>query len=302
MTSKRVLVVGLPFFGTRTAESLRGVGYDAHYLPHPGRDPAMLPQLATEILMADVVYTIGSSVRRNSPLDLIARTGKAMLVHWVGTDVSVALDDYRDGAVSDRVIRRGLHRADSRWLVEELQGLGVRAQERLLPIPVAIGSPEPLPETFRVLVYLPAEPQEDYDVKGTLEVIRALPDVQFMIVGGFRTTEQFTNVEVVGFVHDMPAVYRRATVLLRLMKHDGMSHSVIEAASFARYVVWTYAIDGVLASADAGEAAATLRELHEQFLAGTLDPNNGGAEHMRMQYRHERVLAQICRDLDRLLT
>lgn len=299
--SRRVLVIGLPFFGTRVADSLCSVGYDARYQPHPGRMATRLPKLGTEIAQADVIYAIGSSVRKNSPLDLISRLGKQMLVHWVGTDVSVAVDDWNEGMASQRVLDNGIHRADARWLIKELEVIGVKAKERLLPIPVAIGSPQPLPKDFRVLVYLPTEPQEDYDVESTLEVIRSMPDVSFGIVGGFAPPEHFPNVEILGFVSDMPAVYRQFTVLLRLMKHDGMSHSVIEATSFGRYVLWTYEMDGIISVHGAEAARTELLRLKAENEAGSLELNSVGARHMQEHYNHERLLAQICRDLDRML-
>lgn len=301
MSGRRVLVIGLPFFGTRVADSLCSVGYDARYQPHPGKIPARLPKLGTEIAQADVIYAIGSSVRKNSPLDLISRLGKQMLVHWVGTDVSVAEADWREGMASQRVLDKGVHRADARWLIDELKTIGVHAKERLLPIPVAIGSPQPLPDEFGVLIYLPTEPQEDYDVEATLQVIRSMPGTRFGIVGGFAPPEHLPNVEILGFVSDMPSVYRRYTVLLRLMKHDGMSHSVIEATSFGRYVLWSYGMDGVRPVVGAEGAITELRRLEAESLAGTLQLNADGARHMQESYNHERLLAQICRDLDRML-
>ena len=301
MSGRRVLVIGLPFFGTRVAESLNSVGYEARYQPHPGKIASHWPRSGVEILQADVIYAIGSSIRMNSPLDLISRAGKSMLVHWVGTDVSVAVADWREGQVSERVLKRSIHRADAPWLIDELSVIGIHAKERLLPIPVAIGSPQPMPERFQVLVYLPSEPQEDYDVEATLSVIRALPEVPFAIVGGYRPPEHLPNVEVLGFVQDMPGVYRHCAVLLRIMKHDGMSHSVIEAASFGRYVLWSYAMDGITRVRGAEEAMTELRALQAKFNKGALAPNAPGARHMQEKYNHERLLAQICRDLDRLL-
>lgn len=301
MSGRRVLVIGLPFFGTRVAESLNSVGYEARYQPHPGRVPGAWPRSGVEILQADVIYAIGSSIRINSPLDVISRAGKHMLIHWVGTDVSVAVADWREGQVSERVLKHSIHRADGPWLIDELAVMGISARERLLPIPVAIGSPLPLPAKFQVLVYLPTLPQEDYDVETTLEVIRSLPDIKFAIVGGYQPPERMENVEVLGFTQDMPGVYRESTVLLRMMKHDGMSHSVIEAASFGRYVLWSYELDGITRVADASGAIAELRRLHDLFSANQLHPNSEGALHMQQTYNHERLLARICRDLDRLL-
>ncbi len=301
MSGRRVLVIGLPFFGVRVAESLNSVGYEARYQPHPGKIASHWPRSGVEILQADVIYAIGSSIRNNSPLDLISRAGKSMLIHWVGTDVSVAVADWREGQVSERVLKRSIHRADARWLIDELSVIGIHARERLLPIPVAIGSTQPMPERFQVLVYLPREPQEDYDVEATLNVIRALPEIPFAIVGGFQPSELLPNVEVLGFVHDMPGVYRQCAALLRIMKHDGMSHSVIEAASFGRYVLWSYDMEGVTCVRDAEEAMGQLRALHARFDSGELPANLVGARHMQEKYNHERLLAQICRDLDRLL-
>ena len=301
MSGRRVLVIGLPFFGTRVAESLNSVGYEARYQPHPGKIPGAWPRSGVEILQADVIYAIGSSIRVNSPLDVISRAGKHMLVHWVGTDVSVAVNDWREGQVSERVLKHSIHRADASWLLDELAVMGISARERLLPIPVAIGSPQPMPADFQVLVYLPAKPQEDYDVEATLEVMRLLPEVRFAIVGGYIPPEPMANVEILGFTQDMPGIYARSSALLRLMKHDGMSHSVIEAASFGRYVLWSYPLDGVTHVASAAEAVAELRRLHALYLENKLPMNSEGAHHMQQTYNHERLLAKICRDLDRLL-
>lgn len=301
MSKPRVLVIGLPFFGARVAASLSTVGYDAHYQPHPGREPGAWPGSAMEILRADVIYAIGSSIRVNGPLDVISRAGKHMLIHWVGTDVSVAVSDWREGAASQRVLKHSIHRADAPWLLDELAVMGISARERLLPIPVAIGTPFEIPDRFQVLVYLPTKAREDYDVEASLEVMRSLPDTRFVIVGGYEPPERMANVEVLGFTDDMPGVYRQSTVLLRLMKHDGMSHSVIEAASFGRYVLWSYPLAGVTQVADAAAAIAEIQRLQSHFSRAELSMNIEGARYMKETYNPERVLAKICRDLDRLL-
>jgi len=302
VSNRRILVVGLPFFGQKVAESLSTAGFDAKFQAHPGRSAGGWAKSAAELLRADVVYSIGSSVRRNSPLDMAARAGKQLLIHWVGTDVRVALDDWHAGAVSERVLHGGIHRADAPWLLDELAELGIRGQERLLPVPVAFGELAPLPEAFRVLVYLPASPQEDYDVAGTLAVMRALPNIGFTIVGGYSPPEPMANVAVLGYRTDMPAVFRESTVLLRLTNHDGMSHSVIEAASFGRYVAWQHAVRGVCQVANDTAAIEAIERLHSLHLDHQLQPNAEGAEYMHTTYNHERVLAAISHDLERLLS
>ncbi|MBI5949004.1 MAG: glycosyltransferase [Chloroflexi bacterium] len=300
--SPRIAVVGLPFFAERVAESLRDAGYRAFHLPRPGRSPRAWARLVTGLLRADLVYAIGSSIRVNSPVDLAARRGKPVLLHWVGTDVLAALEEHRAGRASRRLVDGAAHWADAPWCAEELAPIGIRAEHHPLPIPTVLGSPVPFPDTFRVLLYLSASPHAAYDVDGTLAVVRALPEIPFVVVGGYRPPEPIANLDARGFVTDMPSLYRETTVFVRLVKHDGMSHSVIEAMSFGRHVLWNYAYPGVTRVADANEAVEALRDLHARFAAGSLGLNEEGAREVTQRYRWGTLLSEIRTGIDRLLS
>ncbi len=260
----RLAVIGLPFFGERVAASLRDAGIDARYLPSPAVEPCRGPWVVGELLRSDLVYAIGSRAARGAPADLLLRLRKRLVLHWVGSDVLWARRDFEAGRLSRRVAERAVHWADAPWLAEELGALGIAAEERPLPVPIAWGEPVPLPEAFRVLVYLPERPGGAYDVEGTLAVIRALPDVPFLIAGGFVPPVPLPNAEALGFVRTMADVYHRTSVLLRLTHHDGLSHSVVEALSFGRYVVWTYPLPGVVRVSGPAEAAAAIARLRAE--------------------------------------
>src|SRR5687768_12078702 len=119
--SRRVLILGLPYFGRMLAETLRTNGWDADYRAHPGRDPRAWATLAPAIVRADLIYLISSRIDRRSPQALLAAVRRRpTLVHWVGTDVLFALDEYRAGRASERLISRATHLADAPWLVDEL--------------------------------------------------------------------------------------------------------------------------------------------------------------------------------------
>ncbi|GBD24471.1 hypothetical protein HRbin29_02149 [bacterium HR29] len=260
----RLAVIGLPFFGERVAALLAEAGIDARFLPSPVVEPRRTPWVLAELVRSDLVYAIGSRAARGAPVDLLLRLGKKVVLHWAGSDVLFAQRDAESGRLSRRVAERAVHWAVAPWLVEELGALGIAAEERPLPLPIAWGEPVPLPETFRVLVYLPERPWEPYDVEGTLAVMRALPDVPFLVVGGYVPPAPLPNVEALGFVPNMAEVYRRTSVLLRLTHHDGRSHSVIEALSFGRYVVWTYGLPGVVRVSGPAEAAAAIARLRAE--------------------------------------
>jgi hypothetical protein len=300
--SRRIAVIGLPYWGERSASSLREAGFAATYYARPGRSPAAWARLLVGLLRADLVYAVGSSAVRGSPADLVSRAGKRILMHWVGTDARVAVADHAAGRTSGRLLRRATHWADAPWLIDELAPIGVRASHHPLPVATAIGEPVGLPASFRVLIYLPATPGDAYDVEGTLEVIRALPGVQFTIAGGYRPVDDLPNVSAPGFVQDLAAVYRESTALLRLVRHDGMSHSVIEALSFGRYVLWSYPFPGATLVASPGEAIAAIEALHASFATGSLAPNLEAAAEVTQRYQWDTLLNEVSQGIQQLLS
>jgi hypothetical protein len=258
----RIAVVGLPFFGARVARSLRGEGFRAKYVPHPGRNALAWPGAIRTLLRADLVYTIGSSSRKWGPADLMAMAGKSIVMHWAGSDVLDGLKDWEAGRISNRVLERAVHWTAAPWLGEELKPLGISPEWRPLPMPIKTGESLPLPSTFRVLVYHGKLPHRAYNIEGMLEVIRALPHIPFVLVGGYQPASVPENLEVVGWVDDMKAQYARTSALLRLVHHDAMSHSVVEALGYGRQVLWNYEVPGVRKVDGAEDAIRELDALH----------------------------------------
>ena len=282
----RVAVVGLPYFGRKAAASLRAAGLDARFVPNP-RVARPAPAELLHLWRSEVVYAIGVSAARWSPADLLARLGKRLVLHWVGSDVLHARRAHARGALSPRLVRSARHLADAPWLAEELRELGIRAEVRSLPVEMTLGAPLPLPERFAVLLYLPTQPSAGYDVSAAFDVVQACPDVPFLLVGGYRPPEPMPNVRALGYVDDMPSVYERTAVYLRLMRHDGLAHSVIEALSFGRYVLWSYPHPGVRQVRGVEEAVSAIRELR-----GAREPNLAGAEAARA-YRAEATVPPV---------
>lgn len=297
----RVAVIGLPYFASRAARELRRSGIDARYVPHPGRSPRAWAAMAASLARARAVYAMGSELSVNSPLDVLARLRRPILMHWVGSDVVYAVAAARRGRLSQRLVRHARHLADAPWLAAELATIGITARELPLPVPAAIGTVLPLPLEFRVLIYLPGEFQSDYRVDDTMEVVRSLPEVQFTLVGGHRP-QPLPNLEVLGRVHDMPAVYARVAAYLRLTHHDGMSHSVVEALSFGRHVLWDHDLPGATTLVTTPpQAVDAITSLATRFRAGSLAPNEAGAAYVRERFDAARVVADVRAELESVL-
>lgn len=298
MRKPRIAVVGLPFFGRKVARTLNGEGFRATYVAHPGRDVRQWPGAARTVARSDLVYTIGSSARLWGPADVMARMRKRIVMHWAGTDVLHALREWDRGRVSFGLLERAEHWAAAPWLVEELAPMGVRATPRLLPMVIRTGTDLPLPSEFKVLVFLAKSPHSAYDIEGTMAVIRALPEIPFVLVGGYRPADPPPNVEIVGWVEDMQPQYARTSVLLRLVNHDAMSHSVIEALGYGRQVLWNYEIPGVRRVSGAPEAIEEIRAMAGASASQPL--NQTGIETAR-QYLPDRIIPEAVAELRRLL-
>jgi len=120
-----------------------------------------------------------------------------------------------------------------------LASVGVDAQV-VTDVPT-LYHPAPLPDEPTVLVYSPSSRPDVYKLAQTLAVVKALSDVKFIFYGNKEPhTDLPKNVEEVGWVEDMAALYRRSSCLLRLTTHDGFPASIYEIKQMGRHVITSH--------------------------------------------------------------
>ena len=296
----RIVILGLPYFGRMLEGLLRGRGWDARFVAHPGRSPRGWLALAPLVARADIIYLIGSRIDRNCPQDILMRLRRRpVVIHWVGTDVLIATEEHAKGNVSKRIARRAVHWCDASWLVDELRAFGVRAAHVPLPIPgLATGDPPPLPDRFRALLYLPVDAfdREVFDQATLLRLPLEFPGIEFTLIPSPRETLPVpvpANLTARGWVDDIDALYREMTAVVRLTSHDGMSFMALEALSRGRYVIWTHPLPGAIQASGFDAVVAALRGLVERHEAGQLSLNTTGQESVLHEFDFERLLADL---------
>ncbi|MCC7364602.1 MAG: hypothetical protein IT303_09535 [Dehalococcoidia bacterium] len=295
----RVLILGLPYFGKMLEEVLEGRGWNATYAAHPGRDPRGWLRLIPRVARADLVYLVSSRVDRRSPQAVLARLRrKPMVIHWVGTDVLIGLDAYRAGKASWRLLERATHLCDAPWLAEELAEMGIRAEYLPLPVTGLAEEVDPLPERFRVLLYLPVDAfdREVFDMETLLALPGELPDVEFVLIPSPPETLPGPlppNLTATGWVEAMDALYRDVAAVVRLTSHDGTSFMALEAMSRGRYVIWTYPMHGIIEAHGQEAVVAALRDLRDRHGAGTLHPNEQGRAFVRAAFEPKELARRL---------
>ena len=256
-------------------------------------------------------YRIGATTPRGRLFDaywsaLRRAVPSAVACHyWLGTDVMDTVAEARAGTLRQAAVSRArdeLHLAAGPWLVTELAEVGIRAVELVVPQPYHCpATPPPLPSTFRVLTYLPGDRLEFYGGNVILEAARWLPDVAFDVVGrlGAKEPGPIRNVAWHGWVSDMNSMYARATVVVRIPRHDGLGHTVIEGLMNARHVIYTHDLPHVtrLDPVTVPGLVAELVRLRDSHRRGSLELNLEGRAFARAAYDEahlaQRLMAHI---------
>jgi hypothetical protein len=172
--------------------------------------------------------------------------GKKVIVHWIGTDVMYAtstkewiLNSYLR-KIAYKIV--DLHLVDFDPLAIELGSIGIDAEViPLMPDVPLLEYDLVWPRENSVFVYLPEKEQEFYGSEIVFKVAKNLPDIEFLITGhSGKHAPRLPNIEYLGYVDDLESVWRRVKIYLRLTKHDGLSHSVIEALARGKHVIWSY--------------------------------------------------------------
>jgi hypothetical protein len=275
--TRRVLVHGLAYFGRLFADFMNGDGWEFRY--YPDRDFVNFTAMARDLYSCDLAYQIGGRVTIGKFLRIAKTMGKNKIVmHWIGSDTLSERHVVAEGRAAPWIVERIHHWADSEWLLEEVQALGLRADLVALPSPLVPQQPTPLPKEFAVLLYVPdTESGRLYGLDRMLDVAASLPHIRFELVGlrNGQIAAPPPNMRVQGMV-PMAEMFRRTSVLWRPARHDGLSFMVMEALGHGRHVLWSYPFPGCVHVKNSEEARNEIVRLHSLHQKGRLDINCAG--------------------------
>jgi hypothetical protein len=276
---RRVLVHGLVYFGKMFADLMNGPGWQFRYYPDNGI--GNYASMARNLQSCDLVYQIGGRVSLGKFLCAARILKKQRLVmHWVGSDTLDQRFELAQGKANSWVMHRIHHWAESEWMVREVEALGLPCARVPLPSSEVPDQPSPLPHEFSVLVYMPDLSRSDlYGLDRILQVARELPHIPFELVGLLRgeIANAPANLKVHRRIPKLAEHYRRASVVWRPVRHDGLSFMVLEALGHGRHVLWSYAFPGCRQVTEAADARNEIIRLYALHTARRLRINEDGA-------------------------
>ncbi|HEY0704015.1 MAG TPA: hypothetical protein VGD60_14700 [Candidatus Acidoferrales bacterium] len=300
---RRVLVHGLPYFGKQFAELMSGDGWAFTYYPDSG--VRNLTAMARDLRSCDLAYQIGGRITFGKFFRAAKLLNKKnMVVHWVGSDTINERKFAAEGKAESWVVDQFHHWAESDWLVDEASKLGISCERMPLPAAKVRNRPLPMPSEFSVLTYVPTVTRgELYGLDRILQVAREMPRVRFDVVGlvDEAIDDPPPNVVSHGRIGDMTDFYRHASLVWRPVRHDGLSHMVLESLGHGRHVLWTYPFPGCLAVSSSAEARVEIERLYALHQQGCLDLNWPGIQAIVENYLPERLKSEILQRLENIL-
>lgn len=220
-----------------------------------GSGVASMPRYFASLEHSDVVVRVGGTVDLGSRLNrrffgaAARRQDARFIVYWIGTDAYLLTQAAKTEALTPSAIETlslAEHITGADHLTAELHAAGLLAST--VPVPLAVLAPPaevpPMPHEFRVLTYVSEGSGPRFEFYGgpqVLEAARALPRVPFTVMGADQIAADVpSNVEVIGKTDDPASQYARASVVVRILEHDGGGGTANEARMFGRRLIYSY--------------------------------------------------------------
>jgi hypothetical protein len=291
-----VLIGGHEYFAKKLVRSLSD--YDAAntytYL-EPMATWAAKIRRAFDVFASDAVYFVGGTVLRNKVIDLALFLRKPVVMHWVGTDVTIAVKHSEVDLADRNCIQKVTHLCEVSWIQDELKQIGINAQiVQLAALDSTTSDIRRLPAHFSVLSYVREGREEFYGINELIRVAVDLPFIEVRIAGISHYHRPLPgNVKLLGWKENMLEEYRNCVLYLRLPIHDGLSFSVLEALSHGRYVGYCYEYPHTIFIDSYSRLKAVVQELYDAFKSGLLGVNDAGVEFVGSQFSRQAVLGTL---------
>lgn len=267
------------------AKVYRSMGHDTRFMVDGSKFAKFINVF--EILRADIIYQVfGEDIRKSKYLTLSALLKKKIVLHWIGTDVLLATEDYRK---SRKIINTDFLHIDlacAKHLQDELAQIGIQSEYVPIFPPDISFKPLPLPDKHAVLSYIPEKRAEFYGMRELHYLAKKFPHIDFHIVAnsGQHDSELLPNVFYHGLLRldELKELYKRCTILFRYSKHDGLPVMLIEALGLGRQVIFSFKFP--YAHTPCSDKLEDLEELFGHLVSLPPEENRKGSEYVNSQF------------------
>jgi hypothetical protein len=287
----KILIIGLPYFANKLVANLSSYDKRNKYLAIDSSNHKI--KYLFHLLNTDIVYSIGGTTGKSKAINIALLLKKKIIFHWVGTDVLTAINYFKNNLIEKKYIEQIVHFSEVEWIQEELRDIVDTSIVSIAMFP-KFESPPPLPEKFSVLSYVAKGREEFYGINKLINLATHFPNIEIKIAGISEYKESLpNNIKLLGWVSNMDEQYKNCILYLRLVEHDGLAFSVLEAMAAGRYVGYSYKFDNVFHIDNYLKLEAIVKDLYEQHKRKILKLNELGIAFIKQNYSEVKVVEKL---------
>ncbi len=300
----KIIIVGLPLFAERLANSLQEFDPSNKYISlntyynhwHKIRARFLIPR-------ADLLFSINGTILPSGVFDLAFAKKIPVVMNWVGTDVLLAERAFLSGNFRENYVNQAIHFCEVDWIQDELNNIGISAEIcNFVSFEKKFEAKIPKENKLNVLSYIPKERSDFYGVEMFIKVAKNLPDVQFLIAG--TDAEEYEplpeNLQALGWVKNMDKVYDRTHVSVRIPEHDGLSTFILESLARGKEVIYKYAFDNCHSCINEDELTLRIEDLKAKFNRGEWKINSDGIEFIASEFSRKKILGNLLMKIQKI--
>lgn len=228
----------------------------------------------------------------------IAKWAKTKTVYfWIGSDVLKLQKEGRSKSASFRNAA-DLHLADGEALQKELGDLGIESTVAYI-VPSLEIKPSSMPEQHAVLLNIPDNRADFYNIDTCLRLANDYPELHFVAVRSNNPDlYPHQNIHFEGSVppEEMANVYDQISIILRIPEHDSLSLVSMEGIARGKWIISRYPFPTSLPAKDYEQ----IKESLDLLLSESPQINQSGIEYFNEHFTQEKSGESIVQALEGL--
>lgn len=296
----RVLINGLPLFGERLAKDLQKFDKHSSYIFFDTYYSKWAKiKFFFHLPFADLVISMNGVTDESGSLNLVMKFRKKLILQWMGTDVLLAIDRFKNKTINTKYVDYSKNFVDADWLRDELLSVKIKS-EKLHFKYVEVNSPIQKYNSISIMSYVPQNRQDFYGMDKIIELALIFPNIEFLLFGLDKTDKIIPeNIKLFGWV--TPNVFneylRKTPIFLRLTEHDGFSLAVLEALSFGAEAITSFESDFVHNANTIDEIKDAINTAINAIEKRNFEPNLSVIEILNKEFKKDKIILNYIQKL-----
>ena len=243
----RVSIVGYDFFAKNLAFELQRFDRQNKYIYINKKGFINKVKGVISILLSKKIFIIGGEFYKSKIMDISLFFNKEIYIEWAGSDVLKAKKFFENGMINENYIKKPIHFSVSKWIQSELQEIGIENKVCKASLCDVVRNDKEKfvfsmnNKNIMAFTYLGKNRENFYGLDQVIKLAKKFPNVKFRVCGtDGENLIHLNNIEYLGWINNVSEELDNCNIFLRLIEHDGLSNTVLEALSKGKFVIYSY--------------------------------------------------------------